>query len=187
MGTLDSCSKDMIIFYAGYLVYNTLNADAAMFFYNYYYSLGEPFKFDETQVQSLTLSGSAQEPFTITKQGEDWKVGESPADGPFILELISSLAGLSADGFPAATGDFGFSAPSVKVLVKLSTGEEKTLVVGSALEERRAGGKGVRYYAAVNTFTEPFIITDDSLRKISPRREALVQVPTPTPTPSLEQ
>lgn len=51
MGTLDSCSKDMIIFYAGYLVYNTLNADAAMFFYNYYYSLGEPFKFDETKIR----------------------------------------------------------------------------------------------------------------------------------------
>jgi hypothetical protein len=38
--TLDTCSKDLIIFYGGYLVFNTMSADIALFFFNYYYSLG---------------------------------------------------------------------------------------------------------------------------------------------------
>lgn len=45
MQTLDAGCRDMIIFYGGYLVYNTMSPELAYILYNYYYGMGEPFKF----------------------------------------------------------------------------------------------------------------------------------------------
>lgn len=69
LSTLDTCSKELIIFYGGYLVFNTLNPDLALFFYNYYYSLGEPFKFDDTKIKRKFTSLESHKQLTKMKYG----------------------------------------------------------------------------------------------------------------------
>jgi hypothetical protein len=51
MQSFDSSCGDIMMFYSGYLVFNTLPAEIALFMYNYYYGLGEPFKFEDAKVK----------------------------------------------------------------------------------------------------------------------------------------
>jgi hypothetical protein len=51
MQSFDSSCRDIMMFYSGYLVFNTLPADIALFMHNYYYGLGEPFRFEDSKLK----------------------------------------------------------------------------------------------------------------------------------------
>lgn len=47
---IDSAIEETIIFFNGFVVFTSVTPEVTLFFYNYYYSLGEPFVFDESKL-----------------------------------------------------------------------------------------------------------------------------------------
>jgi hypothetical protein len=123
--------------------------------------------------------------------------------------LSQDLASLKADTFPKNPGAndeaYGFNKPTFVAEVTLKTavapeGEEKgtlqtvqrTLYVGSKVNGNKVVKKGkekeadspMQYYAAIGDRLEPFIINQDSFKKISPHKETLVKIEEASPSPT---
>ena len=47
---IDSAIQETIIFFNGFVVFTSVTPEVTLFFYNYYYSLGQPFVFDESKL-----------------------------------------------------------------------------------------------------------------------------------------
>ncbi len=149
-------------------------------------------RFSISEVSKVTFEGSKVQKLEIAKDGEEWKVNGKAGDAPFVTTLLTSLSSLSAVGFPAASRDFGFASPILKVTIeKLKVGETTpdsiTLLVGSEVTPEDRGivdGKAVSgYYGTTGNQDEPFVLSKESVEKISPREETLIKVPSPSPSP----
>ena len=63
--------------------------------------------------------------------------------------------------------------------------EELTLFIGAAAEKNEQG-EDKSFYGAVENWDEPFLVSKESLAKITPKVEALQAAePTPTPAPTV--
>ncbi len=112
---------------------------------------------------------------TQSPEGAKWSVDGKEADAVFAEGLIKDLAGLRVESFPSKNLDFGFTTPVLKVVVKLGSDPEKlrTLVVGKKWQEGKVT-KG--YFAGVGDLIEPFVISEATLKRITPKKESLIQV-----------
>ncbi len=143
------------------------------------------FKFQFDEVVSAEYLPKAGEKVLLTREGDEWKVNGKNADGVFVKVLLEKLAGASADGFPVVERDYGFAVPELtwNVVVKeeLSDKKEekkKTLVVGALVDS-----KGDKRYAASGDLSEAVILSQDSIKNITPMVETLLKIePTPTAT-----
>lgn len=119
----------------------------------------------------------------LVKSGEIWTLNQKTADAPFVNALLDNLVAISASSFPESNSqDFGFNQPQLKVEVghmpfdsnKPQDLKISRLVIGSKVAQ--SAGDKLEYYAGVNDFSEPFIINEEALKKITPREETLVKV-----------
>jgi hypothetical protein len=117
----------------------------------------------------------------LARAGEDWKVNGEAGDKVFVRQFLNDLSELKAERFPDETRDFGFGNPRLKVTVRFEAkagetgaGLEHVLVVGDPAELDEAKNPK-SYFAGVGALNEPFIINQDSFKKISPSLEILRQ------------
>lgn len=168
------------------------------------------FTFATNAVTALDISAEGKPDLKLLKSGSEWTVNGKPGDPHFVKELLTRLSTLSAVGFPLESRDFGFAAPRFRATVTLASGTvsqtptpSATPIAGgtpSALQEPKQGegtpprelvvgtvgdkttdGK-ITFIAATGDRSEPFLITEETLEKLSMREEALVKAPTPAPT-----
>ena len=149
----------------------------------------ETFRFATDQTVQVDISPYQESPITILKAGSGWTVNSKPGDENFVKALIDGLANLRAESFPTDNRDYGFGNPRLKIVVRLSSAgsdtktTERTLVVGDSAAKVK--NEDTRYYAAVDEGKEPFIISKETLKAISPKEELLVRAPgTPAPSPA---
>jgi hypothetical protein len=146
-------------------------------------------RFDADGVQKAVFERAGQEALVISNAAGKWTVNGQEGDLPFIMQVLRNVSDLSAVGYPRSERDYGFTTPAVKITVTVkneSSGDKTdkgtkdiTLVVGSMApaDEAMVDGKGVTAdYAAVGDLTEPFLISEEALKKITPRAESLVKV-----------
>ena len=92
-----------------------------------------------------------------------------------MTEFLNALTELSAADFPEPDTKLGFDSPAAKVTCALTPendkeGEvKKTLLFG--IEYSAPAG----YAAVVEGTDEPFIVTTDTFRKVTPRAESLLK------------
>lgn len=144
------------------------------------------FEIEVDDVQSFDLGGTAVSSFKGEKKGDGWALGDKTGDNAFIRQWFLDLKSLEAQAFPSEVRDFGFAMPTYRLSLKLKDilGSDETLarvlVVGAPSSTE--AGKPKAYFAAVDDLAEPFIISADSLAKITPKPETLIAVPTPQAT-----
>lgn len=146
------------------------------------------FDFEIDQVQSFELAGSHVLGLKGEKKNDAWVVADKPGDDVFMRQWLSDLKDLKAQSFPTESKDFGFATPAYKLSIRLADdyagNENKTfnrvLVVGNpqSIED----SKPKAYYASVDDFSEPFVISVDDVTKITPKLDSLLKLPTATPT-----
>lgn len=144
----------------------------------------KPVKLDSDRISEARITVSGREEIVLGRDGAGWTVNTKPADAPFVMEFFNSVTALEAL-------DFAESARTIdpqKLSAKLS------FVLGSAPAAERlvlslqadSSSARDRYLAIVEGQTEPFIISAESFKKITPRLEALLkseaapEVTTPT-------
>ncbi len=108
-------------------------------------------------------------------KGTTWKVDGTEGDNAFCQNLVTELANTKAESFPTESLDYGFDKPTLKVTISLKNdgAKEKVLVVGKKFTE---GKETKGYFAGVDSLTEPFIISEATLNRITPKKEALLPV-----------
>lgn len=162
------------------------------------------FKFDTYEVQGIDLKYGTNGPISVKREEGEWTVDGEKGDKAFLDQLAHDLAELKAEGFPKSTqrndSEYGFDKPTATITVKLRTavaaaGEatgkaedvERILYIGRQLpssakkKKESAPDTPSQYYAAVGDRSEPFTISQDSYKKISPRKETLVKIEAASP------
>jgi hypothetical protein len=124
--------------------------------------------------------------FELVKTGDNWKLGDKDADAVFVKELLRQWGTLEASDFPLPSDSakkFGFDKPAAKLTVQFEGGEpEQVFVVGSSFSmaaKTKGAAKGIKYYAARNELSEPFIVDKESAERLFPKKEALLKTPAP--------
>lgn len=142
------------------------------------------FKFATDQAVQLDFQLFEAPPISIVRNGDHWSVNGKPGDDNFVRDLVEALSELRADGFPKDNRDYGFGNPRLKLVVRLSTPEnktlERTLIVGDSAA--KTGNEATRYYASVDGQAEPFTISKESYKAIFPREEVLLRSDKPAPS-----
>jgi hypothetical protein len=141
-------------------------------------------KIDTASISRIQIESQGSSTI-ISKSGDTWSVDGAPGDRPFIEGYLKELHDLIAVDFPPAQAslDFGFATPLLKVTLEEAKEGEKpvvtTLVVGAPVKRAVDGASPTAYYVGVGDLSEPFIISDDQLKKITPQRGSLVPAGTP--------
>lgn len=121
----------------------------------------------------------------VGKDSTDWIVNDKPGDYVFIREVLTNAANLEAVDFPKQDLDFGFTKPNLKFTVTLASSDGKETVSHKlTIGNKRQTSSGVQYYAESDRSGAPFLISEDSLKKLMPHEEALLKQPTPIPAAS---
>jgi len=140
------------------------------------------FQFATDEVVQADFEQADSEALSLVRSNDKWQVNGKEGDVVFVRELLNNLSQLEASGFPNENQDFGFNTPRLKVALRLSSTakdskEKKTinrlLVVGA--QPRSNADKSVRYYAAVDDLSQPFIISDETFKTISRKEETLLK------------
>ncbi|MCB9030709.1 MAG: DUF4340 domain-containing protein [Deltaproteobacteria bacterium] len=122
------------------------------------------------ELPELTLDKSAKPAESI------WLVNHKIADDVFVNEILKNLSNLTADSFPKSQDDLGFDPPTLAVTVTIredkDTVSEKVLLIGKSIDKTK---EEKRYYAIVKGTNEPFIISEQSFKRIRAREETLVK------------
>lgn len=138
---------------------------------------------DAVGVRSESARGGSQ---ALALESGAWKVNGKEADLIFVREYLRTLADTTAVGFPTKSADFGFNNPSARISVlqtRAGSASSRELVVGSKTDYEGKPG----YFAAVDGQSEPFIISEQSFKKLVPKEEVLLKTAEPTPQPSKSQ
>jgi hypothetical protein len=136
------------------------------------------FSFAVDLVRSAEVEPEGQGKFSVVKDKNDWKVNGKPGDKVFIDQWLSNLSELQASSFPTKKVEYGFGNPKYKVSIEIGEGK-KNLTIGGEF----SGESGKKFYYAVADDPEnPFIIAEDTYKKIATREEALVVANTPVAT-----
>ena len=149
------------------------------------------YRVDTVLTDKVEFGGKSVSPLTLEKTGEDWMLGEKKADSTFVAQLISDLSLVKAEAFAVPGKKMGFETPRLTVLTSLtrmgSDGkkvESMKLTVGAetSYSERNVESGKVNnaklkgYFASVDDGKEPFIISEQTLKKITPKVETLLPV-----------
>lgn len=142
------------------------------------------FNFAIDEAVGVRFEGGSKTPTSLTLDGDVWRVNGKDADLIFIREYLRTLADTAAIGFPEKATEFGFGKPSAKVVVLRSrqgASSSRELVIGAQTQYL---GK-TAYFAAVDGQEEPFIISEESFKKLAPKEEVLLKTGGPSPQPSI--
>lgn len=135
------------------------------------------FQFDVEKVTSFKIQGEDKKPLELTKSSAEWQVNGQKGDETFIKNVLKNLNDLTAIDFPPNRGK-GSALGAVRYTAELTvSGKEGEQPVQKRLEigaPFKSAGEGSGYVAQANGDPELFVITEESLRKISPRLETLV-------------
>jgi len=159
------------------------------------FRIKEYFRFGAGEAEKITFEDAGKDPLVLNKTGEEWTVNGKPADRPFVEELVKTISGLKAVAYPRSARDYGLNEPRLKITAVLDVNEsqkigerikkEVVLKIGGPAPSNEASvdGKEVTtYYAEVSEISEVFMISEGSLKMITPRLDALVK---PDTSPSL--
>ena len=128
--------------------------------------------FDPSRITRADYSGTLAENISLRKVSDGWLVNEKPGDALFVEQVIDNLLELEASAYPEASDkEFGFEKPTFELALYSENMLSIRLLVG-----RQVPGKN-EFYAKLQDNSEVFIITAHSLRRISPREEALLIQP----------
>ena len=127
------------------------------------------FASDEVNRAEVELEDGAK--IIVVKDKENWKVNSKDGDKVFIDQWLSNLSETVADSFPAAATDYGFGKPKYKLSIELEGPLKRNLTIGSEFKDV-SGAK--KYYAAADDLNNPFIISEETFKKIALKEEALV-------------
>jgi hypothetical protein len=138
-----------------------------------------PISFSEDAVTSISFIKGDGSEVKIEQikdsSGAFWKVNGEKAENAFASTLVKDLADLRVESYVSESRRFGFEKPTIKVQVNLAFGEpkERALVVGDKYFE----GKALKgYFAASGDMKEPFVISEHTLKRITPNLEALLPI-----------
>ncbi len=138
------------------------------------------FSFGLDVVKKAEIVRPGEEPLVLEFDKDVWKIGGNDADQTFVQQFLQNAGDVEAVRFPESSQDFGFDKPILKITLwtaKYGSDEKPapmTLVVGSGTDDG--------YHAGTGDLSEPFIISKETLKNISPAKETLVP-PKPTPAP----
>ena len=142
---------------------------------------GSQFKFDPFLAQSIVLKQGDQALFTLKQDKNEWSFdGKDKADTPVVREYLKTLSGLAISKFLplSAKIDSKTAKYSVSVTIDEQDGSKPrdlVLVIGDKLAD---GG----YPAMVLGADEPFILTEDQLKQVTPATERFKMVATSKPS-----
>lgn len=137
------------------------------------------FSFGSNVVKKAEIVRPGEEPIVMELDKDVWKIGGKEADQAFVEQFFQNVRDVTAVRFPDSSQDFGFEKPVLKITLWTARygSDEKpapmTLVAGSETSDG--------YYAGTGDLSEPFVISKETLKNISPARETLAP-PQPTPT-----
>ena len=147
------------------------------------------FSYGDGVVSRGEIEFHGAKPIVLELEKDTWKAEGREADQMFVQQFFRDLTDLSAVRFPESSGDFGFDKPRLKITLWTAPygSDEKpkpvSLVVGNETENG--------YYAASGDLSEPFVISPEGLKSVSPSLESLAPVPpasaTAIPTPGREE
>ncbi|MCO6429290.1 MAG: DUF4340 domain-containing protein [Deltaproteobacteria bacterium] len=111
---------------------------------------------------------------SLVRDGETWTVNQKPGDKAFINQLLTDLSRLEAKDFPADSPSAGLDKPHLKISLHFSGADTQdlTLVVGNAVQK-----DGSLRFASISKVPYLIAISEEDVKKISPREEVLVPVP----------
>jgi hypothetical protein len=136
-----------------------------------------PFSFSKDFVEEVVISMADKESVIITKSkdenGATWLVNSNKGEVAFVENLLQEISQAKAENYILESLNFGFDKPALKIAVKLGVGadKEKLLLVG---KKHVQGGVTKGYFAAIEDLSEPFIISEQTLRRITPNLEVLL-------------
>lgn len=131
------------------------------------------FSFATDEAKAVEAVYEKGEKIQATKgEYSQWTVGGKEADDAFVEQWLTNLSELEASAFPDKEAAADFSQPRAKFTVTIEghgRGDKVlSLTVGKALK----GGNS--YYTATGDLAEPFIIDQESYKKITLKEEALL-------------
>jgi hypothetical protein len=141
---------------------------------------GQPFKFDPYLGTSVSVTKEGKTILGLKSDQGNWvfESDKTLADSPFVREFLKTLSDLTATDF-MLIDDIGWSKePFIKIDVEIDDDGKKTsksLVVGKQQDD-----KG--YPALLVGSNEPFFISAESVKQITPAPEKFKIVPTPVPS-----
>ncbi|NLF24222.1 MAG: DUF4340 domain-containing protein [Deltaproteobacteria bacterium] len=132
------------------------------------------FPFELDKVREVEILGEVGQQ-RLRREGDSWSINGKPASPVFVQGFLKNLSSLKAVDVCEGKGDFGFTKPRLKITVKGA--EEQSfgqivLLVGKAA--KLEGGVENMYYALGLNGKVPYLIDGRTLKKISPREEALL-------------
>lgn len=137
------------------------------------------FTFSTDSVSTASFESSDKPALKLEKLTDDkstkWKVDGEEGDPTFCQNLLNEISSTRAESFISDSRDFGFDQPTLKVTITMK-GEgtkERVLVIGKKFIE---GKETKGYFAGVDSLTEPFVISEATLNRITPKKEALLPV-----------
>lgn len=110
------------------------------------------------------------EKILLKRENNQWKVNGKEGDKVFIDQWLNNLSDLKAVGFPEKTTDLGFENPQFKLSIKAGD-LKRELLVGKSYTEHPGA---VLYFAATEDLSNPFTISEDTLKIIALKEEALL-------------
>lgn len=138
-----------------------------------------------TKVDLKVVHKGISRTFSIEGSRESWKVNGGEGDAVFVRQLLTDISEIEAVDFPLLPlkeTDLANPVVEVKVSVKDKEGKEniRELLIGREIEIP-SGGRG--YLAAErNAIHNGFIVSQETIEKLSPSEESLKKAAT-TPVP----
>ncbi len=138
-----------------------------------------PFTFSHDFVEEAVITVGDKEPVVVKKSKDDsgaiWLVNNEIGEVAFVENLLREISQTKAESYILESHNLGFDKPALKISLKLTVGaaKEKLLVVGNKYAQ---GGVTKGYFAGVGDLSEPFVISEQTLRRITPNLEVLLPV-----------
>lgn len=138
-------------------------------------------KVDTESVTGVQLAVNGRQNLVLVRDGKDWRVGEKPADTPFIEEFLSAVSTVEAIDF-IDTEDIGyFASPNAQIKLSLNkdgvpadkpgSKSEINITIGKLLDKPLVG-----YAARIEGQPQIYVISADSYKRITPSLETLLPV-----------
>ena len=129
-----------------------------------------PVKFNEGSLKLAEFSGNGLADVKLSKVNSAWEVNGLQADPVFVAELLKAYNSKLVDAFPAASNKSpSFDKPALRAKFKLADDKDLVLVVGSTLKYAGAD----HYYAQVEGSGEVFLMSKQTLNKLTPKVDVL--------------
>ncbi|MFM1849071.1 MAG: hypothetical protein RL417_2545 [Pseudomonadota bacterium] len=136
------------------------------------------FRFPKDRVVAVTIDRPGVEPLQLERTEGGWIVNGLAGDRPFVEQVVRNLSSLEAAAFAPPGSNTGFEKPTATFTVTVQgekAGDEPTkhvLVVGA----RSMDGKvETGYYGRTEDLKEPFVLSSETFKLLTPLQESLVK------------